>query len=133
MPSSLLRAALLALIASTGLSSCAVVLAGAGAGYFIKREVIDDQTHTARIRLDVDQVWVSVREALEILHDSGTELSFQTSPRKATCRIDGAEVEVFVDAYDLDVSELRVHAEKYLTNDTGIAKRVLEEILGRIE
>ena len=106
--------------------------AGAGAGYLISREVSEDKVHTAHVQKGTEEVWATSRETLEILSDLGTELTLQETPRMMTTKVNGALVEVEVEAYDLDRTVLRVRAEKYLGSDSRTAEQVLTHILDRL-
>ena len=106
--------------------------AAAGTGYLISREVRDEY-HTARVARDSDTTWSVVVESLEILQDVGTELALDPSRQRATAKIEGAEVRVSVEAYDLDSTIVRITAEKLLVDAPGTAERVLNYTLDRIE
>lgn len=127
----------LALLASSLLvfaaSGCVAVAAGAGAGYLVHREVSDGDVHTAQVQADVDDVWATVRETLEIDADLDHEVELAEFPRTARTRIDGANVSVAVEAYDLDRTVVKVRAARYdLASDSALAERTLNRILHRL-
>jgi len=114
------------------LGSC-VVAAGAGAGYLINREVMEDRSHTAEVQDDAEPVFAIARETLGILIDPGTEVVTQSSPRTASGKVDRSDVTVTVEAFDLGRTTIRVKAETLLGNDDSeTAKHVLDEILRRL-
>lgn len=128
--------ALLATLASLPLlGSCAAAIAGVGAGLIISRDVLPNQTVVAQVDRDVDAVWPSVKETLAILNDlEAGDVVTSEFPRTAFGRVDGASIEVAVEAYDLDRTVIRVQAENRLgASDVKSAERVLTRILERLE
>ncbi len=121
----------LALLLLLSASSC-ILVAGAGAGYIISREVSDDEVYSVEVRQDVDHVWATARESLEILHDLNTELNFTASPRVGTATVDKALVTVEVLAIDLDRTRVRIKAERPLLGDDHTAEMVQRHILDRL-
>ena len=115
------------------LHGCVAVAAGAGAGYLIHREVTDE-SHSVQVQMDVDAVWASVRETLAIDADLNFEVEVADFPRVAKTRIDGADVRVEVEAYDIDRTLVRVRAARFdIANDGPLAERTLNRILDRLE
>ncbi|MFT5689983.1 MAG: hypothetical protein ACI8PQ_002833, partial [Planctomycetota bacterium] len=84
------------------LPSCALAVlgAGAGAGYVIKRELDKEGALEAEVREDVDAVWLATIESLDILHDIKTDVVVQDFPREARAVIDTRDVTIVVEAYD---------------------------------
>ena len=127
------RAGVLALLLSTlGTGSGCILAIGAGAGYVLSREVGPDEVQSVEVSKDVDRVWEATRESLEILHDLNTELVFTASPRTGKAVVDGAEVLVEVLAIDLDVTRIRIRADRALYKDAHIASMVERDILKRL-
>lgn len=122
--------AALALV-SLPLGSC-IVAAGAGAGYVITRSVLADQTHTAEVQDDAEPVFAIARETLGILIDPATEVRTQSSPRTASGKVDGKDVTVTVEAFDIDRTTISVQAKGTLGSDGKTAELVLNEILRRL-
>ena len=114
------------------LSGCLLV-AGAGVGYVVSQQVLPNDIHVSEVADDVDTVWKSVRQSMEIMVDPGHELSLQDTPRKIECKVNGADVAVEVEAYDLDRTTIRVQAEKYLSSDNKTASEVTNTILRRLQ
>ena len=130
----LLRLAAIPALASglaLGSSGCALV-AGAGVGYVVSQQVHGNK-HVAQVKDDVDRVWAVTKDTLEILVDPGNEVMITDFPRVATVKIDGADVTVEVEAYDIDRTIVRVEAKKYLTSDGMTAENVMQEILDKLE
>jgi len=125
-----LSACLLALAASGG--GC-VVAAAAGAGYLVSREVLPDEVHTAQVNDDAEHVFRIAQETLGFLIEPGTEVTVQTFPRTAKGKVDGADVTITVEAFDLDRTTIKVQAEKPLRHDGATANDVLNRILDRLE
>lgn len=119
--SKLLLAAALGLLTS----SC-IVLAGAGAGYLISQEVTGD-THQAQVLEDVDTVWAQSQETVARHAEDGVETT--DYPRRIEADIDGAAVEVEVQAYDLNRTIIKVKAKRYLARDSELAAWLLNEII----
>jgi hypothetical protein len=124
-----LLALILALAFPTG--GC-VLIAGAGAGYVISREISAGDIYSAELEADADHVWEATREALEILADLNCEPVFTSSSRTARAKIDGAEVVVEVEAFDLGRSLLRVQAKKLMHSDAHTAELVQRKIIDRL-
>lgn len=119
----------LPLLAALGLglsaSSC-IVLAGAGAGYLISQEVTGD-THQAQVLRDVDSVWAQAQETVAGHAEDGIEVT--DYPRRIEAVVDGADVEVEVQAYDLNRTIVKIKATRYLSRDSEIASWMLNEII----
>ncbi len=113
------------------LSGCALV-AGAGVGYVVYEKALNDSVHEAQVKDDVDTVWASVQETMGFLIDPKTELTVRTFPRSIQARVDGADVVVEVETYDIDRTIIRVRAEKYLTHDGATSNEVMKAILDRL-
>jgi hypothetical protein len=108
------------------------VAAAAGAGYVVSTQVLPNNVHVAQVALDVEKVWPSVKETVGFFQSPGTELEIQEMPRSIQARVDGAKVQVEVEAYDIDQTMIRVVAEKYLAKDNATAAEVLQSILDRL-
>lgn len=125
------RSLLLIALACLPLGAC-VVAAGAGVGYLVSREVLDDETNTAQVQDEVGAVFEIARETLGILIEPATEVRTTSAPRTAHGKVDGSDVTVTVEAYDIDRTTIRVQAKGTLGNDGETAERVLNEILRRL-
>ena len=123
------RLALLTALASLLLAhaSCLLV-AGAGAGYVISRQ-IDDEQDVARVSLDIDRTWTSVQTTMQVLQDVDGDYAVKEFPRSVVATVDGCTVTVEVEAYDLDVSLIRVYAEKFKFQQRDTQDFVMTEIL----
>jgi hypothetical protein len=129
------RACVLPLLLSLGalpLSGCLLV-AGAGVGYVVSQQVLPNDIHVAEVADDGDTVWKSVRQSMLILVDPGHELEILDVPRSIKCKVDGASVTVEVEVFDLDRTNIRVHAEKYLSADNETTNEVMDTILRRLQ
>ena len=122
---------LLVLTAALSSSSC-LALAGVGVGYIISREELANSTFEARVRDDVENVWPLVQEAFEILHDPRSETVVVEEPRRIEGQVDYSKVTIHIDAYDLDLTVIRVQAASYGTADRATAQEVLEYVLDRL-
>lgn len=122
---------LLALTAAP-LTSC-ILVAGAGVGYVVSQNVLPNDVHVSEVADDVDTVWSSVTQSMEILVDPGSELLINDIPRSIQCKVDGAKVKVEVEAFDIDRTTIRVQAEKYLAPDNEAANDVMNTILRRLQ
>lgn len=132
----LLRSSLIPLALVSALApgcALAVLGAGAGAGYVITRELEDGDGLEAEVQEDVDVVWIAAIESLDILHDLNTDVVLQDFPREARAVVDGRDVSVTVDAYDLDRTILRVRARTALAPDEELERQLLDDIVGRLE
>ena len=116
-------------------TSCAVAAVGAavGAGYIISQQVLPNNVHVAQVALDVDKVWPSVKETVGFYQDAGSEPSVQDFPRTVLAKVNGSKVTVEVEAVDLDRTQIRVTAEKYLGKDDATAAKVMNAIVERLD
>lgn len=124
----LLRSAAALLIGTLALSqSACFVLVGAGAGYLVSQEVLPNQVHQAQVKLDVETVWAQAQATVRDMKIG--EFSITDYPRRIETTVDQAEVEVVVEAYDLNRTIIKVHAERHFKSNDEIAKKVLNRIL----
>lgn len=114
------------------LSGCIAVAAGAGVGYLVSKEVLPNDVHSAQVRVDVEEVWSISKETLGFMVDPKSTVESQTNPRVARAKVDGADVRVEVEAYDIDRTIIKVQAERALAHDSQTAESVLSRILDRI-
>lgn len=131
--SNLLPAGTAALLLGAPLLSGCILVAGAGVGYVVSQQVLPNDVRVAQVADDVDSVWKSVRETMEIMVDPGNELTTQDMPRTIECKVDGAAVKVEVEAHDIDRTVVRVSAEKYLASDNATSAEVMDTILRRLQ
>lgn len=113
-------------------SGC-IVAAAAGAGYLVSREVLPDEVHTAQVNDDAERVFLVAQETLGFLIEPGTEVTTQQFPRVAKGKVDGADVTITIEAFDLDRTTIKVQAEKPLRHDGATANEVLNRILDRLK
>ncbi len=109
------------------------MVAGAGVGYVVYQEVLENDVHIAMVQDDVDRVWTSVQETMGFLVDPKTEIVVHAFPRRVEAKVDGADVVVEVQAHDIDRTEIRVEADKFLAHDGATAAEVMGEILDRLD
>jgi len=121
----LLAAATLCLL----LSGC-VALLGLGAGVIISQDVLDNETYVAQLNEDVDVVWAVAKSSLS--HQSDSPITVENDLRTATGLVDGADVIVSVEAFDLDRCRMSVSATKYDINNGEIAELVFDRILKQL-
>ena len=121
---------LLSLCAASASAGCIAVAAGATAGYLISREVTADKAQSATVALDVDRVWSAAQDTLRAKSEKG--VSVQSYPRIVRGVVDGADVSIEVQAYDLDRTVILVEARKTLGPAPETAERVLNALLDRL-
>ena len=100
---------------------------GVGAGLVLSQEMLDNDTYVTRLNSDVRNVWPTVKTTL-----SGASLELiqvDEELRVARAKVDGANVTVSVEAYDIDKSILRVMARKYGMNNGEVAGLVHDKIV----
>lgn len=107
-------------------ASCAAVL-GVGAGVVISQDMLDSNTFVAQLNEDVDVAWATAKASLG--NQSEVPIRTDDDVRGAIATIDGAEVTVSVEAYDLDQCRLIVSARKYGISNGEIANLVFNRIL----
>lgn len=128
MRKSLLPALLLAPL--TALGGCAAIL-GVGAGVLVSQEMLDNNSYVARLDVGVDRLWTSAKATLS--HMSLKPIETDDDLRTAEASVDGANVAIGVEAYDLDRSILRVSAKKFGVANGEMAKLVLDKIVEDLE
>lgn len=109
------------------LGSC-VVAAATGAGVLIAQERLDNNVFESRLANDVSVVWPVARDVLA--SESSSALEIDATTRTAVGKVAGGRVSISVEAYDMDVSILRVWARSRLgMNDGETARRVQNRII----
>jgi hypothetical protein len=111
-------------------ASCAAVL-GVGAGVVISQDMLDANTFVAQLNEDVDVAWATVKASLG--QQSEIPIRIDNDVRGAIATIDGAEVTVSVEAYDLERCRLVVSARKYGVSNGEIADLVFNRLLTNFE
>lgn len=111
-------------------ASCVAVAAGAAAGYVISSEVMPGEVHTVTVADDVDVVWSSAKSALTSI--STEPLDVTEMPRIAKGVVDGCDVTLEVQAFDIDRTVINVQAEKYKTTRGATAQRVIDRVLAEL-
>ena len=123
----------LTLLALAPLFSGCFFAAAAGAGYVVSQQVLPNNVHVSQVAIDVEKVWPSVKETVGFFQEPGSEPTVQDFPRTIHARVDGAKVTVEVEAVDIDVTMIRVVAERYLSKDNSTAAEVMNGILERLQ
>ncbi|MFT4711241.1 MAG: hypothetical protein ACJAZ8_002057 [Planctomycetota bacterium] len=116
----------LALTCVLALPSC-LLIAGGAAGYVVSQEVLPGNVHTSIVLFDVDTTWASAQETMLSKAEDGIETT--DYPRRIEAEVAGANVEVNVEAYDMNRSLIRVKASRFLSADNDVAKMVLNKIV----
>jgi len=110
---------------------CVAAAAAGVGGAIASQELVDNNSYVSHINLDVKKVWPTVKT---FLSDASLELiEVDDEVRLAKAKIDGANVTVSVEAYDIDKSIMRVSAKKYGFNDGELARIIMERIHRRLE
>lgn len=116
----------LSLLALPLLAGCGALL-GVGAGVVISQEALDNNTYVAHIPQDADIVWATAKSSLS--RQSTELMQVDESLRKARAVIDGANVELSVEVFDLNRSVMRVSAKKFGVGTGEIAEMTLNRVL----
>ena len=113
------------------LSGC--LLAGAVGGVVLSNEMMDNRAYVSHINKDAKVVWATVKDFLAA--ESPELITFDDQTRVASAKLDGANVTVTVEAWDVDQSRMTVSAKKYLStvNDGEMAQIVAERLHRRLE
>ena len=117
---------IVASLALLPLSSC-IVLAGAGAGYLISQEVLPGSVHQAQVKRDVNATWAQAQITIRDL--KGLDFEITDYPRRIETEYQGANVEVIVEAFDLNRTLIKVKASRYLSSDDEVASALLNRIV----
>lgn len=113
-----------------GCAAAAVVGVGLGA-VVISQELTDSNVYVTHLSMNVTDVWPTAKI---FLADQSLELiETDEQARIAKARIDGANVTVAVEAYDLDKTLMRVSAKRYGVNDGDMARIITERITRRLD
>lgn len=118
------------LVALPLFTSCAAAIVGAGAGLIASQELLDNNTYISHIEQDVSFVWPEVKIYLSETSLDLIEIDEPTRTVKA--RIDGANVTVSVEAWDMDRTIVRVLARKFGVNDGEMARTIMDRIHQRL-
>lgn len=114
------------LLIALALPGCLAAAAGIGAGIIISQEM-DANTYITHLQQDADVVWATAKATLS--HQATEIIEPDEDLRKATARIDNADVTVSVEVYDLDRCTLRVSARKYGVANGELAQMVMSGIV----
>lgn len=113
-----------------GCAAAAVVGVGLGA-VVISQELTDSNVYVTQLSMNVKDVWPTAKI---FLADQSLELiETDEQARIAKARIDGANVTVAVEAYDVDKTLMRVSAKRYGVNDGDMARIITERITRRLD
>ena len=112
-------------------TSCAALVAGTAAGIVISKEATDNHSYVSRVDADVHAVWALVKTTMS--DTSTTLIEVDEGLRTAVGKIDGADVKVSVEAFDIDKTTVRVHALRYYMNDGDTAAWVMDKLMTRLE
>lgn len=125
-----MRNAILIALLALPLSSCLV--AGAVGGVVLSSEMMDNRSYVSHVDKDAKLVWATVKNFLS--SESAELIEFDDQTRIAKAKLDGANVVVTVEAFDVDRSVLSVSAKKFMStvNDGELAKVVMERLHRRI-
>lgn len=122
----------LALTLPTLLGGCAAAVVGVGLGaVVVSQELTDSNVYVTQLAMNSKEVWPTAKiflaeQSLELI-----ETDEQTRIAKAP--IDGANVTVAVEAYDVDKTLMRVSAKRYGVNDGDMARIITERITRRLD
>lgn len=120
----------IALLAFTLLPGC-VVAAGALGGVLISQKALEDSVYIVQVRTGVATTWSSVKTTMS--HMSLKPTDCDNEARTVKAEIDGAQVVVTVQAYDLEQSTVKVSATKYGLANGETSKMVKDKILSDLE
>lgn len=112
-------------------TSCLGLAVGAGAGYLVGLELEPKGQRTETLYVPLENAWLVTKDVLGIM--TSEPLEFIEFPRTAIARIDGSRVSVEVTVYDVDRTQVRVHAKRLGFPAGETANRVLEVISSRLE
>lgn len=113
-----------------GCAAAAVVGVGLGA-VVVSQELTDSNVYVTHLSMNVKDVWPTAKI---FLADQSLELiETDEQARIAKARIDGANVTVAVEAYDVDRTLMRVSAKRYGVNDGDMARIITERITRRLD
>ena len=123
-----LRASLARAVVLPGatLSSSCAVPAAAGAAVLVNDEFVDN-SQSVLVPYDVEYVWAAAKSTLS--HMTTDLLDVDSDLRTITTYVDGAEVTVQVQTYDVGQTQIRVAAKRYLVYSDEVAASVRDGIV----
>lgn len=123
---SMRKTLLAALILVPSFTSCAVV-AGAAVGTALITETNDNSVYVGQLNASGAITWAQTKDTLSKL--SLKPITYDNEAMRATATIDDATVTVECSTYDLNKSEIKVSAKKYMINNGQTAKIVFDKIV----
>jgi hypothetical protein len=103
----------------------------AGAGFLVSQDIRGNE-HTAHVTYDVDRVWPVAQSAVREMAGMNPVSVTSGVPRTIKTRIDGRDVTVTVEAYDVNQSLIRIQAWHLMVADSAQADRVRDRIIARL-
>jgi len=125
-----MRKTLLASLLALPLVSACEVLLVSGAAVVLSQEFIDN-ARVAYLQEESEMVWLNVRSSLS--HMSLEPIHVDNDLRAAKANIDGAQVTVHVETFDVGESQLSVAAKKLGLYNGQVAEDVLSRLRNDIE
>jgi hypothetical protein len=117
---------LAALLLVPCLQSCAALAVGGAVG-LVGGSEMNNNVYVGQLNASGKATWAQTKVSLSNL--SLKPIDVDNEAMKATADIDDAKVTVEVSTYDLNKSEIKVSAKKYLVNNGEIAKMVFDKIV----
>lgn len=130
VPAALFPVLLAAVLPFAG-ASCVAAAVGAGVGFLVSQELMDNETIQARVALDVDEVWASAQELMTTISIDAPTIVQDT--RTAAGVYEGADVSLVVRAYDYKQTDVLITARKYGARDGRTSQKVLDLLLERLQ
>jgi hypothetical protein len=106
--------------------SCAGLAVGAGVGMLASSEM-NNNVYVGQLPASGSTTWAQTKVTLSNL--SLKPIAYDNEAMRATADVDGATVVVECSVYDLEKSEIKVSAKKYMVNNGEIAKLVFDKIV----
>ena len=114
------------LLAIQGLLPACAPVAVAGTAIVVNEEFVD-MAQTTTVPYDVEYVWASAKSSLS--HMTSDLLDIDSDLRTIQTYVDGAQVLVQVETYDVGQTRIRVAAKRYLVYSDEVASSVRDGIV----
>lgn len=121
------KSLLFALLLVPCLQGCAALAVGTGVGLVAGPEVVNTNVYVGQLNASGNTTWAQTKVTLSNL--SLKPIAYDDEAMRATADVDGATVTVECSVYDLDRSEIKVSAKKYMVSNGQIAKMVFDKII----
>ena len=103
----------------------------AGAGFLISQDVSGNK-HVSHVSYDVDRVWPATQAAVREMAGTNPVTVSSGVPRMIKTRIEGRDVTITVEAYDVDQTLIKIEAWMVAVADPKMAESISNRIIAQL-